>query len=57
MPGYKLCVLMSYDTEADESKHWFDGMYYVVIVWSPLHFLVIQILQMAVYVLVKLTKR
>lgn len=57
MPGYKLCVLMSYDTEADESKHWFDGMYYVVIVWSPLHFLVTQILQMAVYVLVKLTKR
>ena len=48
---------MSYDTETDESERWFDGMYYVVIGWPPLHFLVTQIPQIAEYVLVKLTKR
>ena len=53
----QLAKLMSYDTDTDESKHWFDGMCYVVIVWSPLHFLVTQILEIAVYMLVKLIKR
>lgn len=53
----QLAKLMSYDTDTDESKDWFDGMCYVVIVWSPLHFLVTQILEIAVYMLVKLIKR